>query len=1308
MSDTQHTGVTGGKFSVTKSGQSAYHIPIKVPPGTARMQPSIALSYVGNERNGLFGIGFTLSGLPSIERTGQTMAQDQKWTAVNYSTDDRFTLAGERLIAVQGSDGADGTEYRTERESWAKVISHGNVGGGPEWFEVTTRSGRKLIFGDDPSARVPALNGNAIRTWALNRVTDLNGNFYTVTYQLDEANGTHRPVTIEYTGNATTSPVLASNRRVVFSYEGRPDPVRRYCGGHSYTQTMRVKSISTYLDDQLIRTYQLGYRESAVTARSELVTIVESDGKGVALPTVTFTRPVETTSWWEAAAQLPAVSDPTGGNQYMALNGDLTGNGRTDLVLVWAAGNEGTISYAAFLAQEDGTFAPPVVGSAPYPLSDLGPAPVDIKGNGRTDLITFYNWKDKQGNQGLAYSTFIWENNDFTVSDPVFLNIDEGASNAVPQIVPVDVNGDGKSELFIPVQSEKGTMSYYLLISDGQTFTPQKRVDTTIPMDAVYASMLMAANITGTHLQDIVYGYNGEVMEIYTLFSNGSGFEPPQEPLKLAYGGGDNDLLIPIDTTGDGRTDFAFVWRDGDRTQLTVLVSDGTKIVEPVPALLPLDLGDVIPSLSAVDLTGDGRTDLLLYSLDGVGNSVVTPLLSRNGSFVVQPSIATNLDVQPWAITTPDVKGVGRNDLLITAPAGENLQFNVFRSAASNLGLVKSISNGIGGEIAITYLPATDSRVYSESQTGKVGLAGRSAATSMAPVQTAKSGPMAPSLVRNVIEVPLNLVWRVERSDGLGQTYIKESHYEDGLVSLEGRGWLGFAKTTVTDLDTSSTIETTFYQDFPRCSQVRSASRGWAGKTQALRTRSYDYEVKTPTSPRVFVTQLHQKVTTVNPDFLGESSSQSLIHGYDDFGNRLTTTYSSPQAGPSADLFLVRTFDNDTTNWCLGLMRSAVVSADPDGKQVLRRRDYTYYPATKQLETSSHWSSTDPDDSPSTTLSYDDFGNVESVASSSGALTTLSFKPDTSYTYPHTRTRKASDGTDLVETFEYDLRFGIWTTHQDPNGNVRKRTLDDLGRVKDVLVPGPAGEVVFRHIDRQLQPKAGYVTTTSQLREWDGTIHQVTTRYFDGLARRYSTMRQADGGPPAFPRVVQSQLDSRGRSKTRSLPFQAGGPVLWNQTTFDPLGRVIERRRPINNSENSLTNIWYLGLNRITVRGQHSPDAVATIERRCFYNGKAKVVERIDGLGQLSTFDFDPLGRLKAATPPAGTAQSIKYDTVNTPFLIEGSDFGQVKNEVHFAKRRRTMTYANGQSVELTFDYLNRPVQISLSDGSIYVIGYDV
>jgi RHS repeat-associated protein len=1310
MTDKQHVGITSGKFSVTKSGQSAYHVPIKVPPGTARMEPSLALSYVGNQRNGLLGVGFTLSGLPSISRTGQTMAQDQKWTAVNYSADDRFTLAGERLIAVQGNDGADGTEYRTERESWARIISHGDLGGGPEWFEVTSRSGRKLIFGNDASARVPALNGTAIRTWALNRVTDLNGNYYTVSYELDEVDGTHRPLTIEYTGNDTTSPVLTPNRRVIFSYEDRSDPVRGYSGGHAYTQTKRLKSISTYLDDQLVRTYQVGYREAAVTARSELVTIVESDGQGIALPTLTLTRPDETTSWWEAAAQLPVVPDPTGDN-YVALNGDLTGDGRTDLVIVWEAGNEGTISYAAFIAQEDGTFAEPVLGSTPYPLSNLGPAPVDIKGTGRTDLISFYNWNDSQGNQSLAYSTFIWENNKFTVSDPVFVKLDGLPPNFVPQIVPVDVNGDGKSELFIPVQSESGTMSYHLLVWDGQSYTRQSGGDTSIPMVNVYMPMLMAANITGTPLQDIVCGSNADVMEIYTLFSNGSGFEAPQEPLKLAYGGGDQDLLIPIDTTGDGLTDFAFVWRHRGKTQLTVLVSDGTKITEPVPALLPIDLGDVIPSLSPVDLTGDRRTDLLLYTLDGFENSVVTPLLARNGSFVVQPSIATNLDVQPWAITTPDVKGVGRNDLLITAPAGENLQFNVYRSAASNLGLVKSISNGIGGEIAITYLPATDSRVYSESATPNVGigrLAGRSSAATIPAVQMATSGPMAPSLVRNVIEIPLNLVWRVERSDGLGQSYVKESLYEDGLVSLEGRGWLGFAKTTVTDLDTSSTLETTYRQDFPFTSQVHTASRGWAGETQALRTRSYQYEVKNPTSPRVSVTQLQQRVTTVNSDFLGESSSQTSIHGYDDFGNRLTTTYSSPQAGPSADVFITRTFDNDTTNWCLGLMRSSVACADAARKQVLRRRDYTYYPATKQLETSSHWNSTDPDDSPGTTLSYDNFGNVESVASSSGALTTLTFEPETAHTYPKTRTRKASDGTNLVDTFTYDLRFGVWTTHQDANGNVRRRTFDDLGRVKDVFVPGPSGEVQFQHTDRQLQPTAGYTKTTSQLRTWDGTIHRVTTRYFDGLARRYSTMRQAEGGPPAWQRVVQSQLDSRGRSKSRSLPFLLGEPVLWTKTTFDPLGRVIERIRPINQSEKSLTKIWYLGLDRITVRGQHSPDAVATIERRSFYNGKPKVVQRADGLGQLSTFDFDQLGRLKTATPPAGTPQSVQYDSVNTPFLIEGSDFGQVKNQVQFAKRRKIMTYANGQNIQVTLDYLNRPVEISLSDGSSYVMGYDV
>src|SRR5262249_15281756 len=111
-----------GAFKVSPTGAATYSIPIAVPPGTAGMAPTLSLDYSSQAGNGLVGLGWSLAGLPAITRCPRTLRQDGIHGTVNNDTDDRFCLDGQRLVVFNGGVyGGDGTEYRTEIDSYARI-----------------------------------------------------------------------------------------------------------------------------------------------------------------------------------------------------------------------------------------------------------------------------------------------------------------------------------------------------------------------------------------------------------------------------------------------------------------------------------------------------------------------------------------------------------------------------------------------------------------------------------------------------------------------------------------------------------------------------------------------------------------------------------------------------------------------------------------------------------------------------------------------------------------------------------------------------------------------------------------------------------------------------------------------------------------------------------------------------------------------------------------------------------------------------------------------------------------------------------
>ena len=372
-----------GSFAVNQYGAATYSMPLSTPPGSNGMAPALSLDYSSQGGNGIVGTGWTLTGLSSIGRCPQTLAQDGANVGVAYALTDRFCLDGQRLILISGTYGADGSQYRTERESFTEVIAHGTAGNGPAWFEVHTRAGKEMDFGyttESANSQILATGTSTVRSWALSEVKDTSGNYMTVSYTADAATGMAYPASINYTGNSAAG--VSPYNSVQFVYTTRSDSAPAYQAGSVVQITKLLSDVKTYNGATMVSDYRLSYQTSGASGRSELksVQLYGADG-ATALPATNFT--------WQGQSTLmglPAVTETNisaSNPEYLA--GDFSGSGRQDVICTTTSPGSGCQSL--YLANKDGTYTQS--GSIPSTWYPAMMYTGDWNGDGKTDVAIY-------------------------------------------------------------------------------------------------------------------------------------------------------------------------------------------------------------------------------------------------------------------------------------------------------------------------------------------------------------------------------------------------------------------------------------------------------------------------------------------------------------------------------------------------------------------------------------------------------------------------------------------------------------------------------------------------------------------------------------------------------------------------------------------------------------------------------------------------------------------------------------------------------------------------------------------------------
>jgi len=1331
-------GLTAGSFSVDQNGGANYQIPIEVPPGTAGMQPNLSLSYNNRVGNGALGLGWKLNGLSVISRCPATRMQDGFIDGVDFDANDRFCIDGQRLIAINGAYGADGTGYRTEKDGFTRIISYSRRGSGPEYFKAWTKSGQILTYGGFKRARIQ-VDGKAgdVRVWGNDKIEDSLGNYQKITYTRDAINGPLYPASILYTGNSKTN--LAPNAKVEFEYADRPDKLIGYVSGSKVATTQRLTGIKTYVENRFVKRYNISYENTEAAKHSRITQVQECSDSGSTkcLAAVTFDWTVsDSVKGFSGAlgAEKEYVYDDKG-EGFLTTYIDMNGDGVKDVVSLDWQDVYITLGNSSTGGANEAVFEGWVRGNYYKTLTSKDKQNTDIKdmnADGLPDLVeTTYGVKGARVtvhiNTGSSFKTgVVWDSLNKNYS------LDEIRQTGSRGIRIQDMNGDGLPDIFRSIGSDEVTVA----LNTGSGFKPH--VKWAYPINNSHDKYdLHFRDINGDGLLDVFkvyktvrkYGnkdiFTGNAgVQILAFLNNGSGFEQTGKYWMNTTTGNFSDWDIDfIDLNGDGLLDVVKNYRGRNsrsqqQNKIMVALNTGAGFVAD-------GYGDNITGnfniyhdyfrLVFADMNSDGLPDIIKKQI--VGNKLYLSAALNTGtgfsemvSWINGVLLTTDTDSSiDWIPKLVDLNGDGSLDIdmhygtylcgwadnhlsvytrdtLDDEPveecfdSGEDLGELQLLNKNSQGATINNITDGLGNKTTIGYRPLTDASVYTK---------GSSASRKREQID-----------IQNAMQV----VSSVKQDNGIGGQNETSYHYAGAIVSRHF-GFLGFASQTSTDHARGIKTTRTFKQNYPLTGRLVNIKQHLSNGRLISETNTDYGTVKTYTGKETaashsgtifaYAEKVKQKKYSVQGSLISIVTTENTNH--DRFGNprNIKVTTQGRDKNYAMETYvteMVHQYDNNTSKWYIGQLRkTSTTKTLPNGKRETRVVSFEYNdPKGRNLLTATVIEPGNKKFQLKTTLNYDDYGNVTRTTTSGhkNAAPADRIQTRTTQTTYDTRGQFVKTSTNAaghITQYFSEPFFGQTTMAIDPN-NLAKRWLPDtFGRViSEKHVDGTSTRTKFQWCNGfkgqtgNTNCPAHAVSTVTV--ETDGSPTAVV--YSDSLGRAVRSSTQGRKG-----RLIYSdtEYNARGEVARQSRPyFSNDGHKDWTTFSYDNLGRLTQTVAP----DNSIKTTKYLGL-------------LAQSTQRIARNVPGQVTERVENiLGQVTRmrdakggstyYSYDPFGNLLQTTDPKHNKIINTYDQAGNKITMSDPDKGDWTYEYNTLGELISQTDAKGQKTTLKYDVLGR------------------
>ncbi|MCP4160871.1 MAG: hypothetical protein GY760_12435 [Deltaproteobacteria bacterium] len=1236
-------GKTPGTFRVS-SGSANYSVPIVVPPGIAGEQPSLSINYNSNGANGILGMGFSLDGISAITRSGRTIAQDGIKGGVNYDANDRFQLGGQRLIAISGTYGASGTEYRTEIDMYSKIISYGNQGNGPSYFKVWTKTGMIIEFGNSYDSKIEASGKTAVRLWSVNKVSNKYGTSVRYSYYENNFNGEFYLTKASY-----------ANNYVSLTYEDRNDTTLKYEAGSKISSTKRLKYVQTYADYTLVKKYELNYTEQSDLKYSLLTSLQEFDGFGKALPEIKFQwNAFETDKYGEFQLWLRSgigahpknyVTGSDDDGVYSDLI-DMNGDGLPDRVgyhnnqtstpgLHVALNNgHGFGGYVLWLRSGEGAHPDNyLTGSNTNGVySDL----IDMNGDGLPDRVGYYNHKtNTQGlhvalNNSHGFGEFkLWLRSGIGAHPNNYIR---GSNTNGIYSDLIDMDGDGLPDRVGYYNHKTNTQGLHVALNNGHGFGefelwlrsgigphPNNYIRGS-NSDGVYSDLI---DMNGDGLPDRVgyYNHNTNTSGLHVALNNGHGFGEFKLWLLSGLGAYSNNYVKSSNTNG--------VYSD-----LIDMNGDG----------LPDRVGHYNYKTNTSGLhvalnNGHGFGEFELWLRPGTG--------AHSGNYV------TGIDSDGVYSDLIDMNGDGLLDRVgqhnyKTNTSGLHVALNKTKKY-----LLESITSQINSKtiskMNIEFKLLSDSTFYTK-------------------------GSYYYKYPNCDFQPSWYIVSSVKVNNGIGGQNTVSYKYGGAKKNVNGRGYLGFQWIEEKEETTGKTKYTKYSQDFPYTGMavlemvklidgtLISKAENFFHHSNLFNGKVYSPYVYKAVRNNYELTGLINTITTEN----------SFIDSYGNSGRSKVTTSAN---GLSFIKETNQTYTNDTAKWIIGrATKTSVTYTNSDGVSKTRVSERTYDPNTGAI-LSETVDSSDPL-ALLTTYRYDGYGNMK-VSTMSGAgveprTTTIQTDPTGRFAI------KTTNSLGHSETREFDGRFGKITKSTGPNGLPTTWGYDSLGRkIKKTLSDGT-------------------VTTWSYLWSYSYGLYKVTEKtsgkppkilYYDNVDRVIKRETLGFNGRTIY---LDSVYDNIGQLTKTSRPYYKYDTIYWNRLYYDILGRKSSIKESTLTGY-ATTTFSYNGSN--VVSENHLSQKKTTTKNII---GQTVRVEEEEGAW--INYKYDPFGNL-IETNKNYVITTMAYNNRDKKISMNDPDMGTWAYKYNPYGELVEEKSAKGQILKLSYDKLGRLVQKNEAEG---------